>query len=696
MQISDNILRTLISSSNDKFDGALEILDVITQLVAERLGATLCATLYRRRGDDGYRLLSIEDSAGLDTSSLPKLERFVNAGSRLEDFTERYVSLSEEMFSGCGEARFLRDAGLSDMYAHEFSPAEGDKAMIIAFLNSGENTSLNSAGNVCRLAIRQLNVVFKFVSLELQQRMFTAFFGVLLHLSALRFAEMESDDTLEQICSLGKSLQGVREVELIGRGRDGARYREAIRGLSLSPARADQDSSAAEIPEAVAALDSVIIEDASFLVALERSAEPAWLLHFIPGDSSGFSEDELQLLSLFSAYASVALDNYNLLLRHRRLNSDLRSAQDRLLEAESLAALGDMASGLAHDFNNLLGGIIGKTQVLKIKHKDSPELCEKLDSIEKLALQGGEQIKRLQEFAIQSSPRSLESLDLLELFEEYGRSERKWRQLAKKRGVTVRFISEGVSAALIEGKSEDITVMLDNIIRNAIEVSENPGVVKVDLVIEAERAVIRVSDSGPGIPSAIKNKIFNPFFSTKTDRGAGLGLSVAYRIATRHGGSISAQSNPETTGTTFTTSFPLSGATGTRENEAGEPAELRAMNIMVVDDDENIREVLADMLQLLGQNVDIYQDGQSAMAAHRPDKYDLVITDLGMPGMSGVELMRALHEVEADLPVALVTGWGAQLDGNDMFDKGAFRLISKPFSMNDIRQLIAEAPHDAL
>ncbi|MFQ5606853.1 MAG: response regulator [Candidatus Zixiibacteriota bacterium] len=693
MQLSDSILRHLISSSNDKFDGALEILDTITQLVADRLGAPLCATLYSRRGDSGYRLLSIEDTAGLETSSLPELERFVNSTAASDGFTDRYVSLAEESFVNQGSPEFARAAGLPEFYSYKFEPYEGDGALIVAFLDSDDCTSLVSASKVCRLAARQLSVVFKFVGLELNQRMFTAFFGVLLRLSALKYADMEISDTLSEFCQLGGRLQGVRNIELLGRSLDGARYREALRMIELDEgAGLDEDRLSEIFPDSVGGLGSAMTADAGYLVALQRSTEPAWLLMFHPNDASGFMDDELQLLRLFAAYASVALANHTLLLRHRRINNDLRTAQDRLVEAESLAARGDMASGLAHDFNNLLGAIIGKTQVMQATHTGSETVSRQLASIEDLARQGSERIRRLQEFAIQVRPATLDPLDLCALFDAYGKEDRKWRSLAQERGVSVRFIGLEEGVAMIEGQSEDITLMLDNIIRNAIEVTARSGVVEVRLAVEDGRATIQVTDSGPGIPSAIKNKIFNPFFSTKSNRGAGLGLSVAHGIAVRHGGSIRASSGAKAPGATFTTSFPLAGDMGAPGSKTEASAQIPALRIMVVDDDSQIREVVLDMLQLLDQDADGFEDGPGAIAAHEPGKYDLVITDLGMPNMSGIELMRILHESEPELPVSLVTGWGAQLDRNEMLGKGAFRVLSKPFSLKDIKNLVAGIP----
>ncbi|MCH9032703.1 MAG: response regulator, partial [candidate division Zixibacteria bacterium] len=181
----------------------------------------------------------------------------------------------------------------------------------------------------------------------------------------------------------------------------------------------------------------------------------------------------------------------------------------------------------------------------------------------------------------------------------------------------------------------------------------------------------------------------NPFFTTKRENGAGLGLSAAQGIVAKLGGVIETTANPSGRGTVFRTSFPV---VDPIEMEPEEPVESstseRSLNIMVVDDDEHIRGVLADMLTLIGQVSHKFPDAQKALDAFEAGKYDLVITDLGMPGMSGIELTSHLKKIQPDIPVALVTGWGAQLAENDILSKGIFEIVPKPFHLEDIRSLV--------
>ncbi|HSG99806.1 MAG TPA: hypothetical protein VLB27_07140, partial [candidate division Zixibacteria bacterium] len=131
MTLADNILRALTSSSNEKFDGALQILDIITQLVADRLGASLCATLYRKAEDDRYRLLAIEDTVGIPTDRLPEFERFVNDNVDCEGFVGRYLDVRHDNAVNRSNVETLERAGVQILYAYQFTPGEADSALII-------------------------------------------------------------------------------------------------------------------------------------------------------------------------------------------------------------------------------------------------------------------------------------------------------------------------------------------------------------------------------------------------------------------------------------------------------------------------------------------------------------------------------------------------------------------------------------
>lgn len=698
MTIAENILRSLTSSSNDKFDGALQILDVITQLIADRLGAGICATLYLKAGDSSYRLLSIEDSVGLNTESLPQLEEFVNDNRGAPGFVGRYIDLLADENIDLGSCAAILEAGQRLMYAFEFEADNGDKAIIISFIQQSENTGVLSADRVCQLASLQLRVVFKFVEMEIHERALKSFMQVILRLSSLSFEGMEVRQTLERIGKLSTELIGVGEAQALDREEQPEQYAESLENLSkvgLEPDSAeadDDDITQFNADNSAFTLLAGLTPDGKYFTTLETSADSRWALLFTPNPFCSFADQEIELLRLFASYAAITLSNHNLAHRQKRINDDLRAAQDRLVEAESLAALGDMASGLAHDFNNLIGSVIGKIELLKNKFP-IPELLDELEEIERLSGEGAERMRRLQEFALSAKTTNLTSIDLAALYDSYMLEDRSWFEEAKKKSVLVSFATPGLGSVMISGKSSDICLMLDNLIANAVEATAVGGDVTVAIVLEPGRARISVSDSGPGVPDNIKHKIFNPFFTTKAaSQGAGLGLSVAHGIAVRHGGSISVGSSSDSIGSTFSAGFPLVNTPAPVISAPSGPEEAPKMRIMLVDDDPQIRDVLSDMLTLIDQESDAFEDAESALAGFEQGKYDLVITDLGMPGMSGLELTGRLKAVDPDLPIAMVTGWGAQLNEQEILSQGIFKLVAKPFYLKDIKELLSTTP----
>jgi len=196
-----------------------------------------------------------------------------------------------------------------------------------------------------------------------------------------------------------------------------------------------------------------------------------------------------------------------------------------------------------------------------------------------------------------------------------------------------------------------------------------------------------VRDTGSGIPASVKNKIFNPFFTTKNTKSAGLGLSVAQGIIVNHGGSVVATSTGGAPGATVALNFPLIQATPSQPPDEVDRSRV-SHRIMVVDDDEQIRGILKDMLNLLGQETQEFCDGQSTLASFAKGRYDLVFSDLGMPGMSGYELTAHLKKIDPEIPVILITGWGAQLDSSEMRSRGVSHLLAKPFHLKDLQELL--------
>jgi two-component system NtrC family sensor kinase len=206
---------------------------------------------------------------------------------------------------------------------------------------------------------------------------------------------------------------------------------------------------------------------------------------------------------------------------------------------------------------------------------------------------------------------------------------------------------------------------------------------------ERRLAPIEVSDTGIGIPPALQAQIFDSFFTTKpAGQGSGLGLAICQNIANLHGGRIEL-SSAIGQGTTFRVLLPLDEGAAAAEVAAPPPAAVSACRVLVVDDEPSVRDVLARILRHGGHEVTTAASGEDALEHFAPGQYDLLFTDLGMPGMGGAALLRHLRARDPHLIGVVVTGWGQQDGVGDRLPEAA-AVVAKPFSADRIAELVGE------
>lgn len=406
-----------------------------------------------------------------------------------------------------------------------------------------------------------------------------------------------------------------------------------------------------------------------------------------PPENSKLSANDRELLSVFAVFAQTVLRNVLLVERLKNTNLLLEESSQRLTEVETTAALTDMTSGLAHSFNNIFGGIVGRVQLMKLRTQDNAQIVE-LEKIESMVMEGAESVRRIQEFTTCVKHKEIQPINLCKLLDvltEKGRAT--WQKAAVDKDIEV-VVKCLLDDAEIAGNHDDILIVIDKLIHNAVEFSPEGSVINVEVDGAQEHITLTVSDEGPGIPKELRAKVFYPFYTTKQERSAGLGLAIVYGVVGRHGGKVRVESRDKG-GAVFVVTFNRAeGQMPKIAQKVSSGENQKHLRILIVDDDMEICEVLKDTLSIDGYSPVVCADGYAALEKIEKQKFDMMITDLGMPGMSGLDLAGTVHEQFPNMPIAMVTGWGTQLNEDEIALKGIKSVLSKPFHLNDIKLLV--------
>jgi PAS domain S-box-containing protein len=383
--------------------------------------------------------------------------------------------------------------------------------------------------------------------------------------------------------------------------------------------------------------------------------------------------------------------------------TERRKIDAHLLQTEKLRALGELSAGVAHDFNNILAIIIGRCQMLKNSHayplgeekrKNMIELNTGLNIIEKAALDGAETVSRIQQFSRKDKDnRNFITLDINQVLHDVVEYTRPiWEDAAQNKGINYSVIENFTPVASIVGHASQLREVFINLIKNSVDAMPDGGTINIETFMVSNNVVVKVRDSGQGIPNEIKERIFDPFFTTKGSQSAGLGLSLSYGIINRHYGTIAVESFPNK-GTTFSINLPQAVELKQVE-EAIKKDEIASppgpVRILIIDDEEEIRGLLQEIVSADGHFVDIAPDGTVGLEKLGLQHYDLVFTDVGMPGLSGWDVAKKVKELNQKTPVALITGYHIYNATEELQEKGVDFILYKPFHIAEVQQLIAQ------
>ena len=366
--------------------------------------------------------------------------------------------------------------------------------------------------------------------------------------------------------------------------------------------------------------------------------------------------------------------------------------QQRVLERQQMAterlrSLGQIAGGVAHDLNNMLAGIMGPTDLLMMIEADA-EKERALKGIMAAATRGAETVRRIQSFSKNRTDVDKQVFDLRELTEDIIFSLRpRWKDAAEQRGMTIRVHDEVPPGLMVHASSGEIGNVLMNLIVNACEAMTADGEITITGMPKDNQAQFHVADTGSGMSEETMAQIFHPFFSTKgVDTNSGLGLAVIQGIILRHGGTISVDSTLGK-GTTFTVTLPAQ----LPEAEAGESqrqgvafeGELR---ILVVDDVPEIADYVAAIAKRAGHRPTAVYSGEAALEQMHNERFDMLITDYGMEGISGPDLAERAHALYPDIKMILITGWDVAVEEFPLFAG----MLKKPCTRQQLEEMLAQ------
>lgn len=381
----------------------------------------------------------------------------------------------------------------------------------------------------------------------------------------------------------------------------------------------------------------------------------------------------------------------------RTLLAELVIAHQQTVQQERLRAFREMAGEVAHDFNNTLSGILARAQLLLADVQD-PDVRRSLRMIEQVALEGAWVVRRFQDFSRVRPSRAFQPVDLDQLVTEIAASARsRWSQQLAARGISGEVRAETAPVPSVSGDAAELRQVLTSISLNALDAMPEGGNLTFRTGTDGGRVFCEVADTGVGMPDEVRLHIFDPFFTTKREKGKGFGLSGVYAIVDRHRGEITVESEVGK-GSTFTIWLPIpspapqpASAAEPRPQAAPAPRPAARARILVVDDSEEVREVLRELLSRYGYTVVTCPDGESGVVELESRSFELAMVDLGLPGMSGLEVAQRLKQRWPSTPVALMTGYGDRIGPDDSLSRGVDFVLAKPFSLDQLRSVVEHA-----
>jgi signal transduction histidine kinase/ActR/RegA family two-component response regulator/HAMP domain-containing protein len=418
--------------------------------------------------------------------------------------------------------------------------------------------------------------------------------------------------------------------------------------------------------------------------------------------TDGFSSGECEFLRQLSEHVGLAAHQAQLYEALQQAYDDLRQTQQAVMQQERLKALGQMASGIAHDINNAISPVALYTESLLEKEPNlSPRARDYLNTIQHAIEDVSHTVARMREFYRQREPQmNLTPVRLNQLLKQViDLSRARWSDMPQQRGIFIRLETDfAAELPAILGVESELREALVNLIFNAVDAMPEGGTLTLRTrfaTATSPLVYLEVCDTGVGMDEDVRRRCLEPFFTTKGERGTGLGLAMVYGIVRRHNADIEIESAVGK-GTTMRLIFPTPAA------PTGEPATAMApyavptrLRILVVDDDPLLIKSLRDTLETDGHVITTATGGRDGIdmfkkAQANGGAFAVVITDLGMPYVDGRQVAAAIKSAAPATPVIMLTGWGQRLVAEGDIPPHVDKVLNKPPKLRELREALAQ------
>ena len=535
--------------------------------------------------------------------------------------------------------------------------------------------------------------IFQVVIRTLEQQLPVDFAAICLHDRAAKRLTVTRVGAKNAMLARALGLPEHAHVAVEGSGLDRCMRGELVYEPDISQTRSPL---AAQLLQG--GLEAVVISPLSFdgrvfgvLVAARASA-------------NSFSSGDCEFLRQLSEHLSLATHQAQLHSSLQTAYEDLRQSQQSVMQQERLRALGQLASGIAHDINNALSPAALYTQALLEREVSlSQEARDRLVIVNRAIDDVGATVARMRTFY---RPRDVEltlsPIDLNQLLQQVAELTRaRWRDMAQQHGTVIELQGEyAPQLPAVMGAESEIRDALTNLVLNAVDAMPGGGTLTLRTRVketrvsanEATRSVIvEVRDTGTGMTEAVRNRCLEPFFTTKGERGTGLGLAMVYGMAQRHSADLEIDSEPGR-GTTMRIAFQVTAITAS-EPRSPDAAATGPLRLLLIDDDPLLLQSLQDVLSMDGHQVTAADGGQRGIdeyfaARARGEPFAIVVTDLGMPKVDGRTVAAAIKSASPETPVVLLTGWGQRLRDEAQLPENVDRVLSKPPRVSELRSTL--------